>query len=264
MSATITRRWVCVAAGRLLAGAALSAITFAHAVAPDPVYAVAEANQLNSLRSCSLDSKTGKKLKPQFQKGTRFAFYDVYGSLKAHASLTGTMEGEGNPIGKFAPAFDSRTPLLAVSNADHLVVRKPQNVSSQPFRSAVADFLRQGGVTVAMPHITHAYAIDLNNDGVDEYVVTADSKNSAGQADEMKNFYNVALVILKSAGSEKMQVLPLHSKIYAQGGETNVEYADVLGFPVIDGKTLIATNMQYYEGGELLLQSYTGKRVTNY
>lgn len=142
--------------------------------------------------------------------------------------------------------------LLAFNGDWNGLPRVPvlQSNLSNTYKQIVFEFLKSKGLTNIQVNIRQNYRIDLEGDGTDEVLLTADNLNPVGVT-MRKNTYSI--IILRKIINGKVENIMLREEVYTKDGEFsdgtpylfNIEnICDVNG----DGIMEVLIGYEYYEG----------------
>ncbi len=156
--------------------------------------------------------------------------------------------------------------MLAISNAGPGAqprLPRAQNLNQETYQRAVAALLRAQGLNVTRAKLTQLMRVDLNGDGIEEVLMTAQSRPDYGHTSEArKGDYSLLALRYVDHGVVKTAVLDssISTKNVAFSAPGYCELmccVDVDG----DGKMEIVTNNGYYEGNGFEVWKFDGKKL---
>ncbi len=175
-----------------------------------------------------------------------------------------------------APCEDVRQVTLSAGGRDDLVAvaatwevlpRLPEDMDTNApvYREAVAQLLRENGLAEPDVQITRIIRIDLDDDGVDEVLLSA-TYQANGDLMPGTEAGDYSLVALRTVVAGEVQTTIIEQDIYPEAAEfaaptkfTLRGVADLNG----DGRLEVLIDSSYYEGGALAIYDINGPAVTN-
>ncbi len=208
---------------------------------------------------------------PHLRGGER---YELYTLTQRLGSAVGTkprlVEGEGYgyaQVLEVTPLPERPGIVLGIGGAWNALPRVPRvERNDRPiYKQAVAVFLRAKGLDIPHPRITQVLRVDLDGDGSDEVLISA---NSGGPAEEFvwPSEGSYSLVLLRKVVNRKVVTIEL-----AENHLTRVEKDEPTSFAIFsiaalldldgDGRMEVLVHGQLYEGDSLTAYRTTRGRA---
>jgi hypothetical protein len=147
------------------------------------------------------------------------------------------------------------------NSAPRKVTKIPTN--NQTYKKVVADFIKRKGLRNPIVNITAIYRVDLDGDGTDEMLISA----NRGGMDRSQTAGDYSFTMLRKVSGKKAENFLLEGEFFARRPPKNYWPPNLYSFSGVadlngDGKMEIVTNSQYYEGGtNTVFQIKNGKPV---
>jgi len=214
-----------------------------------------------------------------FARGTRFTLYSL-SRKPASGRLTGLPQDSEAGGGYSAPlATAGKAPEHA------LALSGPIGASVQPRaihvggaatpadeKALVALLKTEGRITVARPHMTQILHVDLNGDGSDEVLLTAEERlvNNDGEPEDPaararlgKSPVYTAVALRCRGENGAIETVPLAMNTFRKDSTDSNEHYEVLTCADIngDGKMEVVLYSQYSEGEGISVFRFDGRQV---
>jgi hypothetical protein len=194
--------------------------------------------------------------------------YTLFGITGKTGDLTATIETPDVPCEEFYYAktgLENQKGIAVGAGMDwNIVPRTPKaiNLNDKTYLKIVSDILRSKGLPKAKPQIKQAVKIDLDGDGVDEVLISANSygENISPRADV--NDYSFVLLRKIVAGkAQNIMIAEEYIKKYVEfGAPSRYEISSIADFNN-DGKMEIVLFGEYYEGSEASVYAVKGSKA---
>jgi hypothetical protein len=213
---------------------------------------------------------SAKSIAPLMKSKTEFTLVGWNGVEEGGVSLA-DFNGEDEACGEhwsFTFELEMKEGVGVATNAKwnlapREVIKTPS--SNKVYRTAIAEFIKTKGIRNPVINITAIYRVDLDGDGSDEILISADRSTNGMYGQQKVGDYSFTL-LRKMSGTRVVNFL-LEGEFFARQPPKNYwprnEYkfsgvADLNG----DGKMEIIVSSQYYEGGtNTVFQIKNGKPV---
>jgi hypothetical protein len=223
---------------------------------------------------CLLGGKLGERwLKPGetaslLRGGETYRLYTMTRFIGTASG--GKPEKSGSPglpeyVVPITPLPVGQEEIVAIGGQWNALPRVPRLVSADQgiYKEAVADFLKKKGMKNPKVKITQVMRIDLDGDGVEEVLVTADTY-AQKLYPHLQEKGNYSLVLLRKVIHGKVENLVIAEDYFP----SNLEYGVPMRFWVgavldVDGDGVmeIVLHAMYYEGGGTSVYRVEGNKV---
>jgi hypothetical protein len=197
--------------------------------------------------------------------------YQLYGPAGTLGSASGEppLPAEAGPCeGIYWVSFSeiaTEQPFVALDAAAEALPReaRAQDTTQAVYREAVAEVLRQEGLSEPQINITQLFRVDLEGDGIEEVLLTATHYEEPGLP--VINRGDYSLVLLRQLIDGQVETTLLESQIYPRAeqfaGPDTFRIGGILDLNG-DGVLEVAIESQYYEGaGVIVYQLSNGQFV---
>jgi hypothetical protein len=194
--------------------------------------------------------------------------YTLFGITGKTGKLTATIEAPDVPCEEFYYAkteLENQKGIAVGEGLDwKLIPRTPKsiNLNDKTYLKIVSDILRSKGLPKAKPQIKQAVKIDLDGDGVDEVLISANSygENVSPRAD-VNNYSFVLLRKIVAGKTQNIMIAEEYIKKYVEfGAPSRYEISSIADFNN-DGKMEIVLFGEYYEGSEASVYAVKGSKA---
>ena len=224
---------------------------------------------------CLLGGKLGERwLKPgetaAFLRGGEI--YRLYTMTRFIGTATGSkpekIRETGGPefVVQMTPAPAPRKEMIAIGGQWNALPRVPRlaGTDQEIYKEAVADFLEKKGIKNPKVKITQVIRIDLDGDGVEEVLVTADTYDEQLTRNLQKKG-SYSLVLLRKVIHGKVETLVIEEDYFPSTRKYGVPHRYWVGAVLdVDGDGLmeIVLHSRDYEGVGTSIHKIEGDKVT--
>lgn len=207
---------------------------------------------------------------PSLQDGERS--YQLYAGSTFEGQITASPPTAsqvgpcgGTPAVTFSPDRDPAG-MIAIVARWEAAPRQPQSLSLDvpEYQDVVATLLQAEGIADPEVQLTNVDRIDLEEDGVDEVLITAARLSGLGQGLPTAAAGDYSLVVLRKLIDGEVINIPVAVSVFTEA----VELADPVQFNVLaildlngDGKLEIVVEGWYYEGRFVTVYESIGQEV---
>ena len=224
---------------------------------------------------CLLGGKLGEQwLKPGEMAGMLGGgeTYRLYSMTRFIGTATGSkpekIREPGLPefIVQMNPAPAPRKEMIAIGGQWNALPRVPRlaGTDQEIYKEVVADFLKKKGVKNSKVKLTQVIRIDLDGDGVEEVLVTADTYDEQLTRNLQKKG-SYSLVLLRKVINGKVETLVIEEDYFPSTREYGVPHRHWVGAVLDvdgDGVMEIVLHFRWYEGVGTSIHKIEGDKVT--
>ncbi|MCA9929120.1 MAG: hypothetical protein KC419_11600, partial [Anaerolineales bacterium] len=208
---------------------------------------------------------------PSLQDGERpYAFYtgSTFQGLTTGSPPTTPLDGPcgGTPAVPFPPGIDL-SGMIGIVAGWEVSPRQPEQLplDTAVYQEAVADFLQAHDIAEPDVQLTGINRIDLEGDGVDEVLITAERLNGLGNGLPTAAAGDYSLVLLRQVANDTVITIPIAVKLFPEA----VELADPVQYNILtlldlngNGSLEIVVEGWYYEGRFVTVYESSNRAVT--
>ena len=223
---------------------------------------------------CLLGGKMNDRwLKPKemaelLRGGETYRLYTLTRSIGTASGSKPGKEERGMPdfVVQMTPLPVPQKEIIAIGGQWDALPRvpRPANPDQEIYKEVVADFLKKKGMKNPKVKITQVILIDLDGDGVEEVLVTADTYGKKLYRHLQKNG-SYSLVLLRKVIHGKVENLVIEEDYFPSNLGWGVPMRFWVGAVLDvdgDGVMEIVLHAMYYEGGGTSVHQVEGDKVT--
>ena len=196
--------------------------------------------------------------------GTKLPVYGVLGNVGTVGVVkldTQNEPCEDRPIVKLRPPKMTNAQIAFTANWNALP-RKPKSVGKDQqtqHAGIVREFLRERGLRDPIVHISQIVSVDLDGDGLDEFVISATHYKNGDEIPEEPSANTYSFVMIERVVEGKTKAELVDGEFYPEAkGDTPPNRFQIAALLDLngDGKIDIVLRSAYYEGDEISVYEY--------